>query len=101
MPRGERPMPITRIFGSTAFSASYERASMGSYAAPETPWPLESYCGCQNRGWLGSFPITKSFTAGYVRASSAQNCANLAGASGELVRSRACVGTTAKTTPTP
>ena len=46
-PRGESPSPITSIVGSTALSASYERASTCSYAAPASPLPREENCGRQ------------------------------------------------------
>src|SRR5687767_15458067 len=63
-PRGDRPTPMTLIVGSTAFRASYELASSAWYAAPETFRPRESNCGCQNRGWFGSFPTMTFLTVG-------------------------------------
>src|ERR671939_1233085 len=96
LPRGERPIPITLMLGSTAFSASYPAASSGSYAAPEAAVPFELNCGCQKRGWFGSFPATKTFTYGHVRASCWRKAANCAIAAGEEVTSRGCAGETAK-----
>src|SRR4029453_12893588 len=72
-PRGERPIPITLIVGSTALSASYELASSASYAAPETFRPRESNCGCQKRGWFGSLAPREFFTLGTGRAARPRN----------------------------
>jgi hypothetical protein len=47
---------------STSFSASYACASTRWYAPQASPTPLGLNCGCQKRGWLGSFPTAMSFT---------------------------------------
>jgi hypothetical protein len=74
----DRPRPAARAVGgaevvdeATALSASYESASVCSYAAAATPRPLRENCGRQKRGWFGSLPMTNCFTWGYVRARSA------------------------------
>src|SRR4051812_23259629 len=99
-PRGDRPSPITAIEGSTALSASYEAASKGSYAAPDTCAPVELNCGCQKRGWFGSLPITKFLTTGYVLASCCRKAANCAIRAGDAVMSPGCAGATANSTRT-
>src|SRR3954451_3038502 len=92
LPRGDSPRPITAIEGSTALSASYDAANSGSYAAPETSAPVELNCGCQNRGWFGSLPITKFLTTGYVRASCCRKAANSEIRAGDAVMSPGCAG---------
>src|SRR5215212_1782001 len=66
-PRGESDTPITVIPASTAFSASYACARTRSYVPHARLRPVFENCGCQNRGWLGSFPTPMSLTWGCAR----------------------------------
>src|SRR5215216_1078124 len=104
LPRGERPIPHTKIEGSTAFSASYVSASAWPHTAAETfgdPGDDPLNCGLTKSGWLHSFITTNCFTCGNACASFAAHAANCAAAFGSRPSACECNGYTSSSTLTP
>ena len=66
LPRGERPIPITRI-GIDRFERVVARCKKTPAFAAET-YPVPSECGRMNAGWFGSFRTTYCLTVGYSAA---------------------------------
>ena len=64
LPRGERATPTTSIAPFTVLSVSYIVAWARKYDWPEALPHREVNCGCQKRGWFGSFGAIQVVTVG-------------------------------------
>src|SRR5579862_6336032 len=74
-PRGESPIPHTKLDGSTACSASYAAASARPQTSADWFVPATVHCGLTKYAWLHSFMTTNWCTVGNVRATSAVHAA--------------------------